>query len=68
MPLIRPNRPRILAIYLQNGAIFTGQTYEECIATAKTSLTFNRELILNSLVRGWINERNEFEKEDNEYK
>ena len=66
MPLIRTLRPKLLAIYLQNGAIFTGATYDEAEATARQTLIFNRELLMNSAVRGWINEKDEFTKEEHE--
>jgi len=51
------------AIMLLNGAIWTGdhnQSYDALIREASDEIIFNREILLNSVRRGWINEKDEF--------
>jgi hypothetical protein len=60
MPLIRERRNVCCAIYLTNGAIFTGATHAEARTAAEKSLVFNKASLLSIAQEGWINEKGEF--------
>ena len=52
---------RTLAIYLPNGAVFAGKTYEECYSAAREELVFNKEKLLKSAIKGYIDENDTFQ-------